>query len=81
MFCVLVALGLAVGARAADWLPITPDELQMTREDKAPKAPAIMLYRQVDRDDMESVESVYLRIKILTEEGRQYADVALPFDK
>jgi hypothetical protein len=81
MFCVLVALGLAVVARAADWLPIAPDELQMTREDKAPKAPAIMLYRQVDRDDMESVESVYLRIKILTEEGRQYADVALPFDK
>ena len=51
--------------RAAEWLPITPEELQLTSEPKAPGAAAIYLYRQVDRDDMESEESHYLRLKIL----------------
>jgi hypothetical protein len=68
-------------ARAEDWLPISPDELKMTSEPKALGAPAIFLYRQVDRDDNGPSEAVYARIKILTEEGRKYADVEVPFDK
>ena len=72
--------GLQV-ARAEDWLPISPDELKMTSEPKALGAPAIFLYRQVDRDDNGPSEAVYARIKILTEEGRKYADVEVPFDK
>jgi hypothetical protein len=68
-------------ADADDWLPISPEDLQMTSEAKAPKAPAIYLYRQVDRDDDGSVQTVYARIKILTEEGRKYADVELPYLK
>src|ERR1700675_355976 len=68
-------------ARAEDWLPISPDELKMTSEPKAMGAPAIFLYRQVDRDDNGPSEAVYARIKILTEEGRKYADVEIPFDK
>ncbi len=31
--------------------PVSPDELKMTSEPKAPGAPAIILFRQVDRDD------------------------------
>ena len=34
-----------------EWQPITPEELKMTGEPKAPGAPAVILYRQVDRDD------------------------------
>jgi transglutaminase-like putative cysteine protease len=75
------ALGCATLCQAADWLPLAPDELQMSSEPAAPKAPAIYLYRQVDRDDSNSSESVYVRIKILTEEGRKYADVEIPYDK
>ena len=46
----------------------------MTSEPLAPGAPAIILYRQVDRDDngRTSHEDDYIRIKILTEEGRKY---------
>lgn len=77
----VVLIGFCMAAGATDWLPISTEELQLTSEVKAPKAPAIMLYRQVDRDDIGPVESVYIRIKILTEEGRQFADVALPFNK
>ena len=53
----------------------------MTSEPNALGAPAIFLYRQVDRDDNGPSEAVYARIKILTEEGRKYADVEVPFDK
>ncbi len=53
----------------------------MTSEPLAPGAPAVILYRQVDRDDngRTSHEDNYVRIKILTEEGRQYGDVEIPF--
>ncbi len=66
---------------AEDWLPITSEELQMTDVPAAPKASAIYLYRQVDRDDSSHWERVYVRIKILTEEGRSQGNVAIGFDK
>ena len=46
----------------------------------APGAPAIILYRQVDRDDNGQTghESNFVRVKILKEEGRKYADVEIP---
>jgi hypothetical protein len=61
----------------------TPEELKMTSEPLAPGVPAVILYRQVDRDDngRTSHENNYLRIKILTEEGRKYADIEIPFFK
>ncbi len=76
----LLSLALAIPAHA-DWQPILPEELQMKSEPKAPKAAAIYLYRQVDRDDANAVESIYSRIKILTDEGRKYANVEIPYVK
>lgn len=67
---------------AESWPPVSPDELKMAGEPKAPGAPAIFLYRQVDRDDGRNGHEFNLvRIKILTEEGRKYADVEIPFVK
>jgi hypothetical protein len=79
---VLTTLGLTP-AWAIGFQPISPEELKMTAEPKAPGAPAIILYRQVDRDDRGQTahEDVYFRIKILTEEGRKYADIEIPFFK
>lgn len=71
-------------AVASDWFrPVSPEELKLTSEPMAPGAPAIILYRQVDRDDRgeNGREVNYYRIKILTEEGRKYADVEIPFLK
>jgi hypothetical protein len=70
-----------VTVHASGFQPVSPDELKMTSEPLAPGAPAIILYRQVDRDDngKTSHEDNYVRIKILTEEGRKYADVEIPF--
>jgi hypothetical protein len=63
--------------------PVVPEELKMTSEPLAPGAPAIILYRQVDRDDNGSTSHQfnYFRIKILTEEGRKHADIEIPFFK
>jgi hypothetical protein len=71
---------VAATAHADDWQPIAPEELRMNSEPMAPAAPAIYLYRQVDRDDSAFSETVYSRIKILTEEGRKYADVEISYD-
>lgn len=64
-----------------EWQPIDPAELKMTSEPNAPGAPAIYLYRQVDRKDSgrANTEHNYVRIKILTEEGREAANVAIPY--
>ena len=66
---------------AEEWAPISPDELKMTSLAEAPGAPAVILYRQVDRDDNSKTgnEQNYVRIKILTEQGRKFADVEIPF--
>jgi hypothetical protein len=63
--------------------PVSQEELKMTSESLAPGAAAVILYRQVDRDDngRTSHQDDYMRIKILTEEGRKYANVELPFSK
>jgi Domain of Unknown Function with PDB structure (DUF3857)/Transglutaminase-like superfamily len=69
-------------ARGDELQSIPPDQLTMTSEPKAPGAPAIYLYRQVDRDDEQTPnEFNFVRLKVLTEEGRKYADVEIPFFK
>ncbi len=79
--CLLVFCAIGAQVRAGDWLPVSPDELAMTREPGAPGAHAIYLYRQVDRDDVNSQEREYVRIKILTEEGRAAANVEISFNQ
>ncbi|HEY3616322.1 MAG TPA: DUF3857 domain-containing protein, partial [Candidatus Sulfotelmatobacter sp.] len=70
-------------AWAVGFQAVLPDELKMTSEPKAPGAPALILFREVDRDDRGQTahEDVYFRLKILTEEGRKYADIEIPFFK
>jgi len=55
----------------------------MTGDSHVPGAPAIILFREVDRDDngVTSHEDNYIRIKILTDEGRKYGGVEISFDK
>jgi hypothetical protein len=88
--CCVLSLVLAaaryspVSVRAANtFQPVSPEELKMTNEPLAPGAAAVILYRQVDRDDngTTSHEDDYFRIKILTEDGRKYANVEIPFLK
>src|SRR3954451_1161689 len=83
LFLAICVSLLTPAAWSIGFQPISPDELKMTSEPKAPGAPAIILYREVNRDDRGNTahEDVYFRIKILTEEGRKYADIEIPFLK
>jgi hypothetical protein len=77
----LLVLAVADFARADEWLPISQEELSMQGTPKAPNAPAIYLYREVNRDDNGPFETIYERIKILTEEGRDIANIEIPYIK
>jgi hypothetical protein len=77
----LMLAAMPARVQAEDWQPISPDELTMTSEPLAPGAPAIYLYRQVDRDDSDHEERVYERIKILTDAGRDRANIELRYTK
>jgi hypothetical protein len=71
-------------AFADDWKPISQEELKMTSLPEAPGAPAVILYRQVDQIDKAFTESRqynYVRMKILTEEGRKFGNITIPFEK
>jgi Domain of Unknown Function with PDB structure (DUF3857) len=68
-------------ASCDDRKPITTDELQMNSVPEAPGAPAVILLRQVDRTDKlyGTKEYDFVRVKVLSEEGRNYANVDIPF--
>ncbi|HZQ19416.1 MAG TPA: DUF3857 and transglutaminase domain-containing protein [Terriglobales bacterium] len=65
----------------ADWPPVSPDDLKMTDLKEQPGAPAVVLDREEIDDDMNNVHSVYERIKILTDAGREYANVEIPYSR
>jgi hypothetical protein len=71
----------ADGAQAADWPPLPPEDLKMTSVAEQPGAAAIVLLRDEVANDPMNFHQTYLRIKILTEEGRKYADVEVPYSR
>jgi Domain of Unknown Function with PDB structure (DUF3857)/Transglutaminase-like superfamily len=66
---------LPANAQKEDWLPVTPEDLQVKEVPGDPGASAIQLYYANYIDDSAAYEFVYHRIKILTESGKKYADV------
>ena len=78
------ALGLLILAPAgrlyaSDFTPPTKEELTMTSVPGFPGASAVVLFREdITKDDLH-VHQYYDRIKILTEDGKKYANVELAF--
>ena len=71
----------AAKARSAEWPPINPENLSMKDIKEQPGAAALILLREETDDDMNNAHSVYERIKILTDAGREYANVELPYSR
>jgi Domain of Unknown Function with PDB structure (DUF3857) len=65
---------------AEQWIKPTPEELQMTVEPDAPDAAAICLLRDERVDDKTHFHSFYMRIKILSEKGKEYADQEIDYE-
>lgn len=78
-FTILLGLPGVSRAAADDWLPINSADLVAKDNPDKPGAHAIYLYREDVRDDIESHDDIYERIKIFTEEGKKYADIELPY--
>lgn len=73
----LLLLVLPQLALASDWQQPTPEELKMTAEPASPNAEAVYLYREEINDDKLHMQSVYVRLKILRDEGKKYGDVEI----
>jgi hypothetical protein len=59
----------------------TAEELKMTVDPKAPGASAVYLYREEKTDDQIHFHSLYARIKVLTEKGKELATVQTPYER
>jgi hypothetical protein len=81
LYLALMALVQSPICCFADWPPVNPDDLKMTSIKEQPGAPAMVLDREEIDDDMNNVHSVYERIKILTDAGREYANVEIPYSR
>ncbi|MGD0547899.1 MAG: DUF3857 domain-containing protein [Terracidiphilus sp.] len=75
----MAALFLPLAGGAQKFRQPTKEELQMTSDPKAPGAPAVFLYRQVEADNSIHFISEYARIKVLTEKGKEWATVEVPY--
>jgi len=58
----------------------TSEELKMTADPKAPGASAVYLYREETTDDSLHFHSMYERIKVLTEKGKELATIRVPYE-
>jgi Domain of Unknown Function with PDB structure (DUF3857) len=77
---VAVIVSSSIHAYADSWIQPTPEELQMTAEPAAPGAPAIYLYLEEKADDKIHIHATYVRLKVLTEKGKQYADQEINYE-
>jgi hypothetical protein len=79
-FLCLLAPSLSAFA-GSKWTDPTPEELRMTADPAYPGANALFLFLDESVDDNKHEATFYARIKILTENGKQYADIVLPFTR
>jgi transglutaminase-like putative cysteine protease len=77
----LLFFGLTLRAAVAGLPPLSPEDQSFTSVPQQPGAPAVTLYREETDDDTLHFHSVDMRIKVLTEAGRKYADVELPYNR
>lgn len=59
--------------------PLSPEELAMKDNPAVPGEAAIMLYYAVDTDNTKPAETRSVRIKVLRDEGKKYADIEVPY--
>ncbi|HEY4900671.1 MAG TPA: DUF3857 domain-containing protein [Terriglobales bacterium] len=84
-FCLLLLATLSGSSlllsAGTDWAPVNPAELQMKDLSEQPGAPAFVLFHEEIDNDQQGSHSTYMRIKVLSEAGRKYADVQIPYYK
>jgi hypothetical protein len=78
---VLVALlpFAVTAAHAQKWVEPTKEELTMTSQPEVPGAAAVYLDREETTDDHLHAFSIYVRLKVLTEKGKEFSNVEVQY--
>jgi len=74
---VVCLVALVAVAHADQWTAPTAEELTMTSQPEVPGAAAVYLFKEEITDDRLHMWSKYIRLKVLTEAGKEYANVEL----
>ena len=74
-----ILIVISFPALAAEWPAVSKEELAMADDPANPGAAAILLYREVSQDDIKALSTEYRRIKVLTDAGKKYADIEIPY--
>jgi hypothetical protein len=75
----LLSLTGAIAHADQPWTPPTPEELSMTSQPQVPGAAAVYLFREETTDDKLHMFSIYVRLKILNELGKEKGNVELNY--
>ncbi len=76
--CLFLSLiSLTSIARADQWTAPTAEELKMTSQPEVPGAAAVYLFKEEITDDHLHMWSKYIRLKVLTEAGKDFANVEI----
>lgn len=74
----VIAMCLSAACVASDqWTAPTQEELKMTEQKEVPGAPAVYLFREETSEDALNMWSVYVRLKVLTDAGKEFGNVRL----
>ena len=76
-----LAFLLSAAGWSVDWPLLEPTDLSMTNLPQPPGAAAVVLLRDETANDPMNYHEVYVRIKILTDAGKRYADVEIPYGR
>jgi hypothetical protein len=79
LFSALISLSTASALAQDKWTPPTPEELSMTSQPQVPGARAVYLFREETTDDRLHMFTIYTRLKVLTEGGKEFSNVELSF--
>ena len=74
-----VTLSAIVAHADQPWIAPTPEELSMTSQPQVPGASAVYLNRDETTDDKLHLFSIYTRLKVLNERGKEFGNVELSF--
>jgi hypothetical protein len=76
----VLSLGITASSVSyGQFQPLSKEELSMTADPKAPGADAVYLFREEVSDDPHHFTTVYARVKVLTEKGKEAATVHISY--
>ena len=77
----LLLVFLPVWAHASDWPALPPTDLAMTSLPQQPGAAAVILEKDVHCDNVLNSDTYFVRIKILTEAGKDFGNISIPYNQ